>query len=67
MRRALLLAVGCMVAVGSIVGATPAKAAEPVLVKVCVTLNPKQIGISVNGMPLFRDVVVGAPRTCTGI
>jgi hypothetical protein len=69
MKRKFFGMVAAAAAVGSVVGLVPMTAAhaDPVLVNVCVTLNPRSLDVTINGHVLYSDGVPGNPRTCFGV
>ena len=70
MRRIKLGLVGFAAAAGILGGAVamaPAAHADYVLVKLCITLQPRGAAVSVNGQPVLGSIVPGVPRTCVGL
>ena len=70
MRRIKLGLVGFAASAAAFTGVSaraPAAHADYTLVKLCVTLNPRSVALSVNGIPVVGSLVPGVPRTCTGL
>jgi hypothetical protein len=69
MKRRIVGLVAAAAAVGAVVGLVPLSSAHAaVLVKACVTVTPKHIGLTVNGIPVgVPGPGVGLPTTCVGV
>ena len=68
MGRRMLGAVALAAGLGTaaaVIPATPAPAAT--LIQVCITLQPRNISVTLNGTPILGVPVAGTPRTCVGI
>ena len=70
MRRLKLGLVGFAASAAALVGVgamAPAAHADYTLVKVCVTLQPRSIALTVGGHPVVGHLVQVVPRTCVGL
>jgi hypothetical protein len=69
MKRRWVATVAAAAAIGAVIGLVPASPAqaEETLIRVCVTLNPREVSVAVAGNEIIGQSVPGQPRSCGGI
>ena len=68
MKRRWLAMVAGAAAFGSVVSFVPAPTAHAAeLVQVCITLNPRDVSVTIAGNTIINQHVDGQPRNCVGV
>jgi hypothetical protein len=65
MAMAAVVASGLVGVPAMVLAATPAHA-DPSIINVCLTVTPKAISVTINGVPLIGQGA-GVPTTCIGV